>query len=229
MTKAQFRGSSAFAGFGMDAGNELIEKFVIYRKSGLLTEEEFCQVTESLLGDTDYIDPWVGKLEDACALASSGKLDQNDFLALKKRILAQAGGQDGSLYAKTGEEADKIIRICVGAACLVGLFPLRMADAPFLIIIQYIMLRKLCEKYGRTPGYSLVLIVFAALLGPLIFNAFIKVIPMAGSLFGALVAGSFTWFIGVKVKSMLARGMPFTLRNFISAPVRRAGQQKNGM
>lgn len=214
----------------MQDNTELIENFALYRKAGLLSEDEFCQVSEALL---DKAEPprWIARLENACVLAQQGKLDKENFSSLKNRILEQAedasGGAKGAdaLLDAAGADADKIIRVCVVIACLIGLLPLRVADAPFLIITQFVMLKKLCDKYGRKPGPALLLIVFAAILGPIVFNIFIKFIPMAGSIIGALVAGSFTWIIGAKVKAMLAKGQEFTFRNFISAPLPRFWKQ----
>lgn len=112
------------------------------------------------------------------------------------------------------------VRHCTIAAFLIGLLPLPFSDAPFLIITQYIMLKRLCDRYGREPGLSLALIIASALIGPLAFNALVKLIPLAGSLIGGCVAGGLTWYIGQKMRGILEDDLPFTWQSFKTVDVK---------
>lgn len=217
----------------MDA--ELIRKFSQYKRDGYLTESEFQDVSERLLDSSAPPPPWIARLERACALIASAQIDAADFDAIKARLFKSAGarirksginlekeaGPREAARAEAGAvaeaEAAGTVRTCVIVASLIGLLPLPVADAPFLIITQYVMLRKLCAKFGRKPGASVILILLSALLGPLLFGLIAKRIPIIGSIVGACIAGGFTWYIGQKVRVMLVAGMEFTPRNFIKA------------
>lgn len=207
----------------MQSNDELMSQFSQYRQDGLITPAEFSQAARHLL-DAAAPPDWILRLAKACSLAQKGEIGPDDLREIKREIFSpmadtlKNAGATANLAIRQSEGAN-IVRICTGVACIIGLVPLPMADAPFLIITQYIMLKKLCAKYNREPGYSLALIVVSALLGPLIFTAFIKRIPYAGSIVGACVAALFTWFIGKKTLVMLERGWEFSLRNFIKAVI----------
>lgn len=219
----------------MWSNDDLLAEFSRYKHDNIITAAEFSRLAPYLLDATAAPD-WILRLQKACALASSGDISQDDLKSIKNEIFSTvpkhsesnpsamttvAAGDDVS--ANTASAAVRasgcanIVRICTGIACLIGLLPLPVADAPFLIILQYVMLKKICAKYNREPGAALVLIVVSALLGPIIFNAFVKRIPVTGSIVGACVAGGFTWFIGRKVLVMLEKGWQFNLKNFLRA------------
>lgn len=206
----------------MDA--ELIRNFSAWRSQGLLTDSEFAQVSQKLLGGGDAIPDWICKLRDACSLAAASQITKSDFDAIKTGLFKSRINLDKDSGQQAGDMASAesltVLRVCTGIACVIGLFPLPVAHAPLLIITQYIMLRKICTKFGRRPGFSLILIIFAAVLGPLIFGLLLRFIPFARAIFGALIAGAFTWYIGAKTRAMCLAGMDFTFRNFIKCRIK---------
>ncbi len=208
--------------------DELMRKFAAWRRRDLLTEAEFAQVSQQLLGNSASVPEWISKLRNACALAESGQISLSDFKAIKARIfgtnrarinLEKNADSPGDLNVASAESLS-ILRICTGIACVIGLFPLPFAHAPLLIILQYIMLLKICEKFGRRPGWSLILIILAAVLGPLVFGIILRFIPFARSIFGAVVAGAFTWYIGAKIRALCMGGLEFTFHNFINCRIK---------
>lgn len=211
----------------------LMRNFSAYKKKGIISTNEFCIISQYLLDADSPAPSWVAKLDNACKLLKEREIEIDDFHVIKNQILSvngkcastpvvraevvKQGPANASAVRK--EETASIVRNCTIAACLIGLLPLPVADAPFLIITQFIMLRKLCAKYDRSPGAALLLIILSAILGPVVFGAFVKLIPVAGSIIGACVAGGFTWYIGSKVKAMLENGQEFTLDNFKATPI----------
>jgi uncharacterized protein (DUF697 family) len=119
--------------------------------------------------------------------------------------------------ASMRKTAKETINFFTGIAALIGLVPIPLADAPFIVITQLVMLHKLTRQYGSSLGFSLVLILISAMIGPEIFKAIIKLIPALGSLAGALVAGSCTLLVGQTVLGVLETGQPFTLGNLKNA------------
>lgn len=206
----------------MDA--ELIRKFSAWRGQGLLTEAEFAQVSRQLLGSGDAIPEWICKLRDACSLAETDQIPRSDFDVIKSNLFSSRINldkePDQNASSMAGAESLAVLRVCTGIACVIGLFPLPVAHAPLLIITQYVMLRKICSKFGRRPGLALILIIFAAVLGPLIFGLLLRFLPFARAIFGALIAGAFTWYIGAKTRAMCLSGLDFTFRNFINCRVK---------
>lgn len=195
---------------------ELMGKFAEWREAGLLDSAEFAQLSQLLLGTERSVPEWVYKLRDACSLAASGQISRSDFQTIRAQLFEQASKQPDSMHASEAAdiESRSVLQICTLIACVIGLFPLPFAHAPLLIILQYVMLRKICARYGRRPGWSLALIILAGVLGPLIFGFFIRFLPFARFILGALVAGAFTWYIGAKTRAMCMAGLDFTLRNF---------------
>ena len=99
-------------------------------------------------------------------------------------------------------------------AALIGLISIPMADAPLIVILHsggYA--QKLTGYYGRDLGFSLVIVLISAMIGPVLFNAFLKLIPSLGSLLGAAIAGCCTWLVGETALGVLEAGKPF---NFAS-------------
>ena len=119
------------------------------------------------------------------------------------------------------ESARKLIRRCALIAALIGLIPFPFRDSPLLIILQFVMVTLLCRKYGRKMGASLSLIILAGVLGPVVFYAIAKFIPLLGPILGALIAGGLTWMVGHLTHSLLDNDEDFTWANFRHA-LRRA-------
>jgi len=115
------------------------------------------------------------------------------------------------------EKAKETINTCAVIAALVGVVPIPFSDSPLIVITQLVMLKKLTGSYGRSLGFSLVLILLSAMIGPEIFKALLKLIPVLGSIVGALVAGTCTWLVGRTALGVLEAGQPFTLRNLKAA------------
>lgn len=210
---------------------ELLARFYEYQRQGLLNGSQM-GVLARYFSAAASLPPWIGDLAALCEARAEGRLDDGAFEAIKSRFFRNAqspgdkvvhsgvinvhpvGASDAS-----APEAAKLVRDCALVAAFIGLVPLPMADAPFLIVTQFVMLRKLCSMYDRSPGLSLALIVLSALAGPMLFDALVKLFPVAGSIAGAAVAGALTWFIGSKVRVMLANGQDFTWRDFLRARI----------
>ena len=109
-------------------------------------------------------------------------------------------------------KAEKTINICTGIATLLGLWPTPFYDTLFIIITQVVMLKKLTGRYERSLGFSLLPILLLAMIGPELFKALLKLIPIFGSIAGALIAGSCTWLVGRSVLEVLEAGQDFTFR-----------------
>lgn len=216
----------------MNTGKDYLQAFSNCKDLGLLNEKEFNLLEECLFAHRDAAPPWLASFAEACGRAARGQMSPGEFNVLKARFFRNLKSSNDKVIhsdviqthpAGTEPDADedsaRSIRNCALAAALIGLIPLPVADAPFLIVTQFIMLKSICSKYGRTPGLSFILIILSALLGPIIFNIFVKALPLAGSIIGAAIAGSFTWYIGSKVRAMLMNGQDFTLDNFLRAKI----------
>ena len=122
--------------------------------------------------------------------------------------------EEKSLVRLRRAEAETTVKIYSAVAAAIGLLPLPLADAPLIIIAQFLMIRKLCGRFGRPMGWALALVLLSALAGPELFQALLKLIPGLGSLAGALVAGGCTWLAGRTVLTVLEQGQPFSFREY---------------
>ncbi|MBD5641997.1 MAG: hypothetical protein HDQ91_06225 [Desulfovibrio sp.] len=200
--------------------SEMIREFSTWRAQGLLTEAEFAQVSRQLLGSGQPVPDWIGKLRNACSLAAAGQIGSADLDAIKADLFSSRQNSAKETPVDADAESLVVLRVCAGIACVIGLFPLPVAHAPLLIITQYVMLRKICAKFGRRPGLYLILIILAAVLGPLVFGLLLRFLPFARAIFGAIIAGGLTWYIGAKTRAMCIAGLDFTFRNFIHCRVK---------
>jgi len=142
---------------------------------------------------------------------------------LSPRILEEKATPEQELSEKKAlvrKKAEETVNTCTGIAALIGLIPIPMSDGPLIVITQLIMLKKLSERYERSLGFSTVLVLFSAMIGPVFFSAIIKFIPALGSIIGALVAGGCTLLVGQTALGVLDAGKPFTLGNLKEAFVK---------
>ncbi len=177
-------------------------------QNNILTKNEFDNYKNSLFEI----------VEDSCSLTIEG----NDDSIVKKDVDVT------SAESQRLKEAKSIISISSIIACLIGLFPLPIADAPLLIITQFVMMKKLCGKYGREPGMGLLLIVASAFLGPLIFSSFAKLFPGLGSILGACIGGGFTYLVGNTTSKILENKEEFNWENIKKALSKENKNQKGG-
>lgn len=216
----------------MDERADILRKFSFYRREKYLTANEYARICDIFENNDDAVPDWLEQLESLCGLAYGKLMGEAEFARGKARIFARRGNARIQMPMpkagkNSGDEAINalrkdtagIARNCALAAALIGLFPLPVSDAPFLVVTQYVMLKKLCSRYGRKPGLALFLIVLTALAGPVIFNAFIKLVPGVGSIAGACVAGGLTWYIGAKTRAMLEKGLDFSLSSFLAVKI----------
>jgi uncharacterized protein (DUF697 family) len=138
-------------------------------------------------------------------------MDLNDLLS-KRNAPNEADRIDAAL--KNAECVSRI-KVCSWIAAAIAIVPLPLADSFFIIITQLFMVNSLCKRFNRPMGFSLVLIIISAMIGPTIFTALMELLPVAGSVIGAVVGGVFTFFVGTITHSLLKKGKQFTFKNFI--------------
>ncbi|MDR2352423.1 MAG: DUF697 domain-containing protein [Deltaproteobacteria bacterium] len=108
------------------------------------------------------------------------------------------------------QQSESITLTCAIIAALVGLIPIPFSDALFIIIIQIVMIYKICDKYQVPMGGSIVLVLVSAVIGPIIFSGLTKFLPILGSLVGAAVAGTCTYLVGKTIINVLEAKQPFS-------------------
>lgn len=215
----------------MEKSGSLADRFFKYEQLGLIDNNEL----HDLLKHIPRQNPapvWLVEFADVCARAANGQMGRRQFEGVKDRFFQNMRSpQDRIIHQKpirvhpvgvsdeTEAESRQLVKTCAIIAGLIGLVPLPVADAPFIIVTQFVMLKKLCARYQRSPGITFVLILLSAILGPILFDIFIKLIPFAGSVIGALVAGGLTWVIGSKVMFMLENAQDFNWENFWRAKI----------
>ena len=118
------------------------------------------------------------------------------------------------------DKAKSTISTCAIIAALIGVVPIPMADAPLIIILQVVMLKKLTGYYKRDLGFALVMVLISAMIGPVLFNALSKLIPVLGSIIGAAIAGGCTWLAGETALGVLEADEPFNLASLKEAFVK---------
>lgn len=215
----------------MDSNADLLREFARYADMGYITRQEMGQISDYLRNHTASAPQWLHNLASACVLVANGQIGSQEFANIKRQLLTNLNQEDeGPIRAQVidvrrvedvdnKKETQGIVRTGAIIAACIGLLPLPVADAPFLILTQFWMLYRLCGKFGKKPGKSLWLIVLAALIGPILFDALVKIIPFAGSIIGACVAGGITWYIGTKARLLLEKGLEFNFANFWAAKI----------
>ncbi len=124
-------------------------------------------------------------------LIEAKKNKQNHFLLIQKANI-QARKQ------AMIDESKKIIHLASGAAARVGLIPIPFSDAPAIVPIQAGMIYKMNDAFGMDLEESVATSLITGLLGVTaiaqvgrtIVNGFLKFIPGAGSVVGAVISGT---------------------------------------
>lgn len=207
---------------------ELVAAAMAMKAEGLVTSDELSLLLEEIAAGRMMR---VKKVSEVYGLYQKRMLSDAEFYRLKQELLAAPAVQ-GAVAARNtdtpresppageitaAEQRRKESRTTVTTfsfiACLIGLLPLPVADAPLLILTQFFLMRKLCARYGRKPGMGLVLIVASAFLGPIAFSSFAKLLPGLGSILGACVGGGFTFLVGSTTAKILENNEEFTWEN----------------
>lgn len=219
---------------------EYIEKISKKNKDGVITDEEFINLKSILIRNNEKEIMIINQFLELFSMLDKKIITNYEFSALKKNILDQLDydkdinniydefkiinqkiNVNNTNYSDSEQqiksEVKSIINSCTLVSSIIGLLPLPIADAPLLIIIQFVMMKKLCYKYNRKVGFSLVLVVISAFLGPLIFSAFAKLFPGLGSVLGACIGGGFTYLAGRTAAKVLEEGEEFTFGNMKNA------------
>jgi uncharacterized protein (DUF697 family) len=158
-------------------------------------------------------------------LRASGLLTEEEFRAKLAALKGQEaprpnpspGPNPGPPAGDRAKSARTLVVAATAVAAFVGLIPLPVADAPFIVITQIVMLYLLTRKFGRPMGFSLFWVVVSVVLGPLLFSSLAKLIPFLGSLIGAAVAGGLTYIVGKSTLLLLEEGREFNFDSYKKA------------
>ena len=212
----------------MESTRELVSAAMVMKEAGLVSSDELSLLLEEIASGRPQR---AKRMSEIHSLYQNQVLSKEEFCRLRSEIFvpgpvqsvpAEIGGaappdSRPAVESSASEQRRKASRATVATfsfiACLIGLLPLPIADAPLLIITQFLLMRKLCARYGRTPGIGLSLIVASAFLGPLVFSSFAKLLPGLGSILGACVGGGFTYLVGVTTAKILENNEEFTWEN----------------
>lgn len=213
----------------MESTKELVAAAMAMKEEGLITSDELSLLLEEIAAGRVMR---AKKVSEIYGLYQKRVLSDEEICRLKEELFVPPA-EPGAVTAQNtdaapwemppagettaAEQRRKESRATVTTfsfiACLIGLLPLPVADAPLLILTQFFLMRKLCAKYGRKPGMGLVLIVVSAFLGPLVFSSFAKLLPGLGSILGACVGGGFTYLVGSTTAKILENNEEFTWEN----------------
>ncbi len=167
----------------------------------------------------EHVLPDAGKIHPCSAGMSLDDVDGRYGLEALRRSIFKALPDAARTYfaravqdkALLDQRAEAIVRTHAGMASAAAAQPIAaIPDAALIMPIQVAMLMRLTTLHGR----ELTLDLAAQLLGPLAarmagrfaFEQIAKLIPVAGSIAGAAVAGTMTYALGMAYHTMLHGG-----------------------